>query len=148
MKSKILIKKYKIPTFNYQLQVIISPSLQQAINLVEDRTHVKIPADGIAATSAFAYFYSDEKNRAVFMLFLRPTSKPGEIAHEAKHLVNFVFSYAGVRLSLTNDESECYFLGRIVDMVHNTINNYKKLYIKTRRDNKLIDKLLNSIHNN
>lgn len=146
--SKILIKKYKIPTFNYRLQVIISPSLQQAINLVEDKTHIKIGLEQVGSVKAFAYFYQDDSNRAVFMLFLRPSSRAGEVAHEAKHLVNFIFQYAGVKLSLTNDESECYFLERIVDMAHNTINQYKKLYIKPKKDKPIVDKLFNSIHSN
>lgn len=146
--SKILVKNYKSPTYNYRIQILVCPSLQQAINLVEDRTHVKIGLEQVGSVKAFAYSYSDDKDRRIFMLFLRPTSKAGEIAHEVKHLVNFIFSYAGVKLSLTNDESECYFLERIVDMAHNTVNLYKKLYIKPKKVKPIIDNLFNSIHNN
>ena len=60
----------------------------------------------------------DEKQRHRVMLFLKPTAKPGEIAHECKHAVNVIFSYRGVRLSLTNDEPECYFLDWMVTTVH------------------------------
>lgn len=44
---------------------------------------------------------------------------PGIIAHEAKHLLNLIFLDRGQELDLQNDEAECYFLGWLVDEIHN-----------------------------
>ena len=43
---------------------------------------------------------------------------PGIVAHEAKHLVNYIFKDRFVELDLENDEPEAYLLGFIVDKIH------------------------------
>ena len=146
--SKILIKKARIAPYRCRIWIVVSPSLSKAVDIVEDQIHTKIGLKDIASTRAFAYQTQDDKDRGIWILFIRPTSKPGEIAHECKHLVNFIFAYFGVKLSLTNDEPEAYFLERIVDLTHNAISQYRKLYIRPKKDTILIDKLLNPIHNN
>lgn len=148
MKSKLFIKKTRIPTYNSRLWIIVCPSITYAIDVVEDQIHTTIATKEMGAVKALAFSYTTDTQAKSFFLFLRPSSSPGEIAHECKHLVNHIFYYFGVRLSLTNDESEAYFLERIVDTAHLAIKQYKKLYVKPKKEQALVDRLLNSIHNN
>lgn len=144
----LLIKKTRLQTYRSKFWVVVCPSISYAVDKIEDITHAKITTEDMGSVRAYAYSYTDQRGARAFFLFLRPTSKPGEIAHESKHLVNFIFSYFGVKLSLSNDEPEAYFLERIVDTAHLAIKQYKKLYIKPKKEQAIVDRLLNSIHNN
>jgi len=42
----------------------------------------------------------------------------GTVAHEAKHIVNNLFSRVGIELDYDNDEAECYLLGWLVDVIY------------------------------
>lgn len=121
------IKKVRIPTYGGRLWIIINPSIKHAIDKLEDITSESIHMKDQRGYEAYAYSGLDEKHRHRVMLFLKPNAKPGEIAHECKHAVNVIFSYRGVRLSLTNDEPECYFLDWMVTTAHKAIDGYRKV---------------------
>lgn len=128
-KNNLLIRKLRIPIYRSSLWIIICPSLAKAVDQVEDEVNTKVGhVDGMHSIRAYTYAGQMENGARRFMLFLTPGSKPGEIAHECKHLVNFIFQWHGVNLSLTNDEHECHYLETIVDYTHKAINHYKKLY--------------------
>ncbi len=129
MKLKVLITKTRVPVYRSSLWVVISNSVINAIDHVEDQVNIKIHSDEHRnSTKAYAFGQVDESGKKQFMLFLKPNCQPGELAHEVKHIVNMIFNWHGVKLSVTNDESECYFLERITNKVYHTINQYKKLY--------------------
>ena len=46
------------------------------------------------------------------------------IAHEADHIVSFIFKRVGIKLDLDNDEPHAYLLGYIVEQIY-------KIYINT-----------------
>lgn len=50
----------------------------------------------------------------------------GDIAHECKHFVNFLFIDRGIKLDAENDEPECYMLGWAVDRFHEAIKKHRK----------------------
>lgn len=125
------IKKLKIPTYGGRLWVIISPSIKHAIDEVEDLTNDSIHMKDKRAYSAYTYSNLDEKERHRIMMFFKPNATPGEIAHECKHVVNVIFSYRGIKLSLSNDEPECYLLDWMVTAVHRALVDYKKELKKT-----------------
>jgi len=50
---------------------------------------------------------------------------PGIISHEAKHLVNQIYTLIGCELDKYNDEPECYLLGWIVNRIHEFVNENK-----------------------
>lgn len=122
------IKKLRIPTYGGSLWVIISPSIKDAIERVEDMTSEQI-RHKIHNGGYLGYMYSgvDERSKHRVMIFLKPNATHGEVAHECKHAVNIIFSYRGVKLSLTNDEPECYFLDWMVTAVHRALDGYRKV---------------------
>lgn len=129
MKNNLLIRKLRIPIYRSSLWIVVCPSLIKAVDKVEDEINTKIqPVDGMRSVRAYTCVVEKENGARRFMLFFTPGAKPGEIAHECKHLVNFIFQWHGVNLSLTNDESECHYLETIVDYAHNAIKYYKRLY--------------------
>jgi len=52
---------------------------------------------------------------------------PGIIAHESKHILNYIFIDKGIKLDPANDEPECYLLSWIVNRVYEAVkkNNLK-----------------------
>lgn len=52
------------------------------------------------------------------VIFDEQNCKPGIIAHEAKHIVNYIFTDMGYKLDNDNDEMECYFLEWVVNQLH------------------------------
>lgn len=62
----------------------------------------------------------EDKVLAYFM-YVGPKEDAGTLAHEANHIVNFVFDYVGQQLDLTNDEAQSYLLGHIVKRFTKTI---------------------------
>lgn len=124
------IKKLKAPLYRTPIWVIVHPSISKAIDFVEDKVDFPLESrkqkgEG-RSTMATAISLEDPQGCQRVFLFLRPSSKPGEIAHECKHTLNRIFQWYGVRLSVTNDESECYYLDWLVDHAHSVINKYKK----------------------
>lgn len=127
MKDSVLIRKTRVPTYRSRLWIVVSPSIIRAIDVVEDQIDTKVHGDkDKLSTSAYTYASIDEKGRKTFILFLRPGSKPGEVAHECLHVLNLVFLWHGVKLSLTNDEPQTYLMEDIVNKAHNAIKYYKR----------------------
>lgn len=129
----ILLHKFRLPVFKATVWVLIGNTVRQAIDYAEDKTSEKIALDKEKkAIRAYTYAYEAEDGKRKYMLFFKHSAKPGEIAHEVKHLINILFSWHGYRLSISNDEMECYYLEEVVDKVHNAVTRYKKLYKKSK----------------
>jgi len=129
MKLKQIITKTRVPSYRSALWIVITNNLPKSFDQVEDEISVTIHSlEDVNSTRAYTFAYVEEDGRKVFMLFLKPTSTHGEIAHEIKHVVNLIFLWHDVRLNASNDESECYFLEVITDKVYGAIKKYKKMY--------------------
>lgn len=133
-KPTILFHKFRLPVFKATVWVIIGDTVEEAMNFAEDKTSEKIIKEKDKKyVKAYTYAYESETSKRRYMLFFTHKAKPGEIAHEVKHLINILFLWHGYKLSLTNDEMECYYLEDMVDRVHNTIKRYKKIYKKSKQ---------------
>jgi hypothetical protein len=127
-KDDVFIRKFKAPAYNTKVWIVVAGSVSKGIDVVEDMVDHSIIADkDRRSTKAYMYAYEDYKGRYQMMCFYRYNAKPGEIAHEAKHILNTLFLWHGVSLSLSNDEHECYYLEWLVDRIHNTIKQYKRI---------------------
>jgi hypothetical protein len=132
-KPTVLLHKFRSPIFKGIIWIIIGNTVKDAMDFAEDKTSETIAREKEKKyIRAYTYAYESESSKRRYMLFFKHTAKPGEISHEVKHLINIMFSWHGYKLSLTNDEMECYYLEDIVDRVHNTITRYKKLYKKPK----------------
>jgi hypothetical protein len=123
----VLIRKYRVPAYRTRLWVVIGNTVAEGIEHVEDLVDHRIHSKGTRSTRAYMYAFEDHEGKYQVMCFYRKTAKPGEIAHEAKHALNIVFRWHGVALSISNDEPECYYLEWLVDRVHQTIKDFKKI---------------------
>lgn len=129
---KMTVKKVKVPLYGGLLWVVVCRNVSAAIDRIEDMID-----DSVHMTdknySNFTFAANDNKGRYRIILFIKPTTTMGELAHECKHIVNLIFSNKGAKLSLVNDEPECYFLEKIVDMAHRAIVDYNKKYKPKRK---------------
>lgn len=62
-----------------------------------------------------------EKDKLV--LFVKPDTTAGVIAHEAVHIANYVFKQCGILPDLNNDEPQAYLIGWIVKQIHKFIQS-------------------------
>lgn len=122
IKQGVLIRKFRVPSYRTQFWVVIARSFLKAQDVVEDMVDHRF--DIKREESGLVYFTNYE---GVFMelLFIRPTATPGEIAHECKHALNKVYGHHGVKLSIANDEPECYLLEWFVNRTHQSIKDFK-----------------------
>jgi hypothetical protein len=128
-KPTILLHKCKLPVFKATLWIIVGDTVKNAMEFVEDKISEKIiDQNDKKFVRAYMYAYETEKNKRHYMVFFRYTARPGEIAHEVKHVINMLFKWHGVNLSLSNDEMECYYLEILVDKCHNILSKYKRMY--------------------
>lgn len=146
MQHKEVIEKFKVPIYRSLLTVIVTNTIMKSIDLLEDQVDVKVHSDSErSSTRAYTFAYVEESGVKKFYLFLRPNCKPGELVHEIKHVVNLIFLWHGAKLSLTNDEPECYYLEQITNKVFEAVKKYNKLYPKPIRIKRNIDKPLTCI---
>ena len=111
-------KKYKIyiPIYGCYLTVIITKNFDKvAKKYLEDSECY----DAMVRTK--------EKNGIKEYLYVQRLGiSYGDIAHEAKHIVNRIFRDRGQLLDSANDEAECYLLGYIVNEIHSKISEVTK----------------------
>ncbi len=124
---KPTIRKFRAPVYGMSVWVIVASSIPKAIDYVEDIVDFKLhEEENRISTKAYTVAYTSEKGKRHIFLFLRPSADPGSIAHEIKHACNFIFSWVGVKLSVTNDEPECYYLGMMTNKVYHILKSFKK----------------------
>lgn len=68
-----------------------------------------------------------ESGAGEYAIFIKSHKRnsPDVVAHEALHLVNYVFEDRGVELSTSNDEPQAYMLGWVVEQIEKA---KRKLY--------------------
>jgi hypothetical protein len=124
----VIVNKFRMPVFNVAVWIVVGKSFTVALDHIEDHISYHIvPEADRRHIRALTVSYDDDKRTKRFMMIFSGKATPGEIAHECKHLVNMLFSFHGFKLSLTNDEMECYYLHDVVDRVHKTIKKYMRL---------------------
>jgi hypothetical protein len=127
VKPTLLFHKFNLPVFKANIWVFVGKTVREGIDYAEDKTSETIVLESEKKyIRAYTYAYETEEGRRKYMLFFKYNAKPGEIAHEVKHLINILFSWHGYKLSLSNDEMECYYLENIIDKAHRIINKYNK----------------------
>ena len=127
MTKPVSITKLSVPTYKTQVWIVVSKSLHDAVDAVEDKINTKVADyEFVKTMKALTFRYETDSGAPRIIIFLKPNTSPGIIAHECKHAINFVFAWVGVKLSTVNDESECYMLGWLVDKAHSAIKAFKK----------------------
>ena len=92
------IKTVKIPIYFGTLKIVISDDMGKFAASKGLDSHVDYEA------------ITFEHRGEIYIMF-SPKCSLHAIAHDSKHVVNYVFKRAGLQLDLDNDEAECYLLG-------------------------------------
>lgn len=103
-------KTIKVPILNCNIIVQQEKTLEACV----DTSGIKLDTgvDGFHALTV------NIGGRNTAVMFNETHCTPSIIAHEAKHVVNYIFTDIGYKLDNDNDEMECYFLGWVVDQLH------------------------------
>lgn len=110
-------KKIKIPLYGGSLFIDIVNSMEEGFTKHKIQTS-SFQYDAISITRVI-------NGKKEYMVMIKPSATPGIIAHEAKHIVNNIFSHIGQDLDVNNDEAECYLLSWIVNRIHEELNKKK-----------------------
>jgi hypothetical protein len=128
----VLIRKFRAPLYGSLIWIVVCKNIHKAIDTVEDIISYRIASEEVKPKlDAYAFSFDDGCNKQ-HMIFVTHRTSPGAIAHEAKHLLNHLFSYHGVKLSLVNDEPECHYLETFVNKIHFAVNHFKKNIINKK----------------
>lgn len=60
------------------------------------------------------------------IVYLKPNTSAGTIAHEVIHIANFVFKNCYITLDIDNDEPYAYLIGYLVDQIHKFLQKTNK----------------------
>lgn len=99
--------KIKIPIYGGTFIVEISNNLQDCFN----KYNINVSSLDYNAIS----LKRNINGKREYLIFLKNDSNEGIIAHECKHVVNYIFKDIGQQLDLDNDEAECYLLKWLVN---------------------------------
>ncbi len=108
--------KVKIPIYYGHLHVIIADDFTKHGNYKKS----------INEYPAFSNIV-DKKNWH-YGIFIKPNRIDDHslIAHEALHIVGYIFNSIKCKMDIDNDEPQCYLLGWVVDEVYKAIDKFKK----------------------
>ena len=109
--NRIIKHKVQIPLYRSHLIIICADDIEEVAK--------KYKVEGVSRDLYDAYVFRYKGN---YVYVQEPSVTYGVIAHEAKHIVNYLFADTGVKLDVENDEAECYLLGWLVDKIYEMIN--------------------------
>jgi len=108
--------KYKVPIYSGKIEFIFFS--EDETKDIKKIYHVYEIENYDAVTLSY------ESKTKWCILFNKDRLTPGIIAHEAKHMLNYIFHYNGLKLDLDNDEAECYFLTWLVNRIHESARKF------------------------
>ena len=90
------------------------------INLAHPGLNVEFTSDTGGVTYERFYKPKGKKNERQYIILIFDTDEltPSLVAHEAVHVVNFVYQHVGQKIDKDNDEVNAYHVGWVVDRVY------------------------------
>lgn len=113
-------KNYIIDVYRSKLTVVITDDMVAAAGDFP----LQMDKDKLEHSMGVFNYYRDVPLHC-FMI-LREDITPGEIAHEAFHMVAYLMDYIGSNLDGESEEPYAYLLTCIVDKIHNALDLYNK----------------------
>ncbi len=114
--------KIEIPIYNGDFYIVFSDDFSK-----DAKRHGFDLISGSGECSAIAL---RSKSRLLYMLMLNNLKvRPDLVAHEAVHIVNYIFDDHGVDISLDHDEHYAYMLDWVVEKVFKAAYDLKKKII-------------------
>ncbi|HDZ04889.1 hypothetical protein LCGC14_0370540 [marine sediment metagenome] len=107
-------KKIDIPIYGGDLTIYHSKTLKYV-----RKKHKLVSTNGFDAITFRTYA---KNGYARYYLAFKKDVDAGIIAHEALHIVSFIFQDYKIKFQLKNDEPQCYLLEWIVKQVHEFID--------------------------
>ena len=116
-KSKMKVKKVKIPIYGGQLIIIKTDDMQAVMN----QHGFKVDA------SKYGAFTFDKYQNDFFRCYVVFNSfSPSLIVHESVHVVNFIYQHVGMKLDIINDEPQAYLTGWVFNEIHKFLEQCQK----------------------
>lgn len=109
-----MLYKAKVPIYYGELHVIISDDFTKHGRFDKSVNDYKAIATTIGESK--------------WGIFINPKhiNEHSVIAHEALHIVGYIFESIKCKMDLDNDEPQCYLLGWVVEQTYKAIKKYNK----------------------
>lgn len=114
----IIHKTVKIPIYCCTLNLLYDK--EKEVDEILNELNLNNEDDYSENCEALTFIHNEQ-----YWIVFNKNITPGIIAHESKHLVNFIYLQIDANLSLNEDEFECYLLGYIVDLIHKFVKENK-----------------------
>lgn len=108
-------KKVDIPIYFGYLTIIFANNFKKAISKFKLNTGGR---NNLHEYGAITFGQRDKKGVTDYYLVFHSNASHSEIAHEALHIVNWIFKDRYIELDLINDEPGAYLLGWVIDQVY------------------------------
>ncbi|WP_347216529.1 hypothetical protein [Chryseobacterium sp.] len=103
------VHKHQVPLYFQFLNIVVTE------NFTESLDKLKLTYDKSDPVNKWESFVGFEYGK--IWIFVRSKTDVSVIAHEAVHIVNYVFKQAHISLDLDNDEPQAYLMGWVVDKI-------------------------------
>ena len=106
-------KTLSIPIYDAEVTVVVTKKFEKAA--------LEAGYNGeLTGKDAAVFRYPDNPGKYV-VVFHKDSLSPGNIAHEALHLLHDIMEHVGMGPELNDDEAQAYLIGFIVDGIHQII---------------------------
>lgn len=107
------VHKHQVPLYFQSMHIVVTENFKESMGKLKLKYNENFNIDDHEA------FVTDQNDK--IYVFLRSKASMSIIAHEAVHIVNYVFKQAHISLDLDNDEPQAYLMGWVVDKIVKSI---------------------------
>jgi len=122
---------FEVHPFGSILVVAVSDTpnkLVTKLNIQNPGVNIDYPVDHIAACT-YERMWKPKGARKIkqyiFVIIDSQYADPSTMAHEAVHVVNYIFDYVGLHLDSNNDEAQAYTTGHVVKLMDSVVKKFK-----------------------
>jgi len=122
-----MVNSFELTPYGSKLIVVVDPHPGKAatkLNIENPGLDIDYPPEYAVAVT-FERFYKGKKDKGIrqYIVVVVNTlhADPSVLAHEAVHVVNYLFAHAGVEPDVDNDEPQAYMIGYVVECIWKTL---------------------------
>lgn len=126
-----MISTFELNPYGTKLIVVVDRHPGKAstkLNIERPGIDIDYPSEYVMAVT-FERFYKGKGDRAmrqyIVVVVNRDYATPSTIAHEAVHVVNYIYAHVGMEPDADNDEHQAYMVGHVVEYIWETVKKSK-----------------------
>lgn len=130
MELTVLQDRFKFPLFHLSYDVMVSDSMQEIKELLEE-IHPGITLDLDEDCTGYTCVISHPQHGSYMYVLINTAEVEGfpsitrRITHECTHLSWEIMDYVGVKVDADNHETQAYIMEELAEVITNMVNKFK-----------------------